>query len=395
MREGTGTRLSFIQATSIIAGYGIGGGVLAVPFLVSLNGVAVSLAVIALAYGASLVLHLLIGELSAGDGTGKQMVELYRKYLFTGKFGAAFTWIFFVVMGVVFLANLAAYVAGGDEVLRESLGLASPWGSVAFYVAAAAIAALGLKVLGIAEQWAVTTMAILFVALAVATIVVRLGAGGPAAAWSVAATAPLPAPERPMALFGMAMFCFAAFFSVPQAVVGLSDRPRLIAKAITAGLGINAVIIVLVTGMSLIASDSVTQIATVGWARTLGPWAEVTGTAFVILAMLTSYWSISFALSTMVEERLKVPRITAWLIATLPTLVIALAGFSGFLGFMRTAGGGIAILVAVLFLPTYYRYRRTVAGCAILPRFMDGSWVAWVVAIAYIAMAVGSMVTIK
>jgi amino acid permease len=34
------TRLSFAEATSIIAGYGIGGGVLALPYLVSRNGVA-------------------------------------------------------------------------------------------------------------------------------------------------------------------------------------------------------------------------------------------------------------------------------------------------------------------------------------------------------------------
>lgn len=45
-----GTRLSFAEATSIIAGYGIGGGILALPWLVSRNGIAISLLVIAAAH---------------------------------------------------------------------------------------------------------------------------------------------------------------------------------------------------------------------------------------------------------------------------------------------------------------------------------------------------------
>ena len=137
-----------------------------------------------------------------------------------------------------------------------------------------------------------------------------------------------------------------------------------------------------------------TEIATVGWARTLGPWAEGAGTAFVLLAMLTSYWSISFALSTIVEQRLKTPRIAAWAIATLPTLALALAGLGGFMDFMRTAGGGIAILIAALFLPAFYRYRRARAEPAILPRWLDRPWAGWVIGVAYALMAVGSVVSI-
>lgn len=391
----TGTsRLSFAEATSIIAGYGIGGGILALPWLVSRNGIFVSALVIAAAYVASLLLHLYIAELAAGDGTGSQIVELYRKYLFTGRLGAFFTWVFFVVMGVVFLANLAAYVAGSNEALAQGLGIPAPWGGVIFYVLAATVAALGLKVLGMAEKWAVTGMAILFIVLTAATVVARVRIGGTAAAWPVALRTIPAGASLPLALFGMSMFCFAAFFSVPQAAAGLSDRPHLIGKAVAAGLGINAALIFLVTTMSLIASDQMTEIATVGWARTLGPWAEAAGTAFVLLAMLTSYWSISFALSTIVQERLRVPHIAAWAIATVPTLVLALAGLGGFMDFMRTAGGGIAILIAVLFLPAFYRYRRTRDKPAILPAVLDRPWAGWVIGVAYVLMAAGSVVTI-
>ncbi|HOX48561.1 MAG TPA: aromatic amino acid transport family protein [Spirochaetales bacterium] len=397
--------LSFAEATSIIAGYGIGGGVLALPYLVSLNGLLPSAAVLVAAYCLSLLLHLMIAELSAGDGSGSQIVELFRKYLFTGKGGAALTWVFFAAMGAVFLANLAAYVAGGSEVLAAA-GLPAPWGGLLFYAAAAAVAAFGLKVLGVAEKWAVGAMSLLFAVLVAASLV-ALGKGGAgagaaeAAATAAAATAAaaLKAP-RLLALYGMAMFCFAAFFSVPQAVAGLAGRPKLVPKAVAAGLGVNFGLILVVTALSLLLSKEPTAIATVGWGRALGPWAEAAGTAFVILAMLTSYWSISFALSSMLKERLGLGNFPAWLLATAPTLLLALAGLGGFLDFMRTAGGAIAVLVAVLLVPAYRRYRKARAAAgqetpALLhPLFASPAW-DWVAAVAYLLMAVGSSLPIK
>ena len=400
-------RLSFIEATSIIAGYGIGGGVLALPYLVSLNGILPSAAVLAAAYCLSLLLHLMIAELSAGDGSGSQIVELFRKYLFTGKGGAALTWVFFAAMGAVFLANLAAYVAGGSEVLAAA-GLPAPWGGILFYAAAAAVAAFGLKVLGVAEKWAAGAMTLLFAVLVAASLVAigkgGAGAGGAAAGAgaveaAAAGAAALRAP-RLLALYGMAMFCFAAFFSVPQAVAGLAGRPRLVPKAVAAGLGVNFGLILVVTALSLLLSKEPTAIATVGWGRALGPWAEAAGTAFVILAMLTSYWSISFALSSMLKERLGLGNFPAWLLATAPTLLLALAGLGGFLGFMRTAGGAIAVLVAVLLVPAYRRYRKARAAAgqeapALLhPLLASPAW-DWVAAVAYLLMAVGSSLPVK
>lgn len=383
--------LSFPEATAIIAGYGIGGGMLALPYLVSLNGIGPSALVLAGAYALSLLLHLMIAELAAGDGSGRQIVELFREYLFTGKGGRILTWVFFGVMGVVFVANLAAYIAGGSEILA-ALGLAEPWGGIAFYAVAAAVAAFGLKVLGVAEKWAVGAMAVLFVALVTASLAVLAGTGFSS---SAPASALSPDMSSLLALYGMAMFCFAAFFSVPQAALGLADRPTLIPRAVAAGLGVNFALILLVTTLSLLLSPEPTTIATVGWGRALGPWAEIAGTGFVLLAMLTSYWSISFALSSMIRERLGLGNFPSWFLATVPTLVLALAGFGGFLEFMRTAGGAIAVLVAVLFVPAYRRYRNRKGEPVILPSVLSGRTWDWLAVVAYLAMAAGSLVPIE
>jgi len=379
--------LGFWQSASIIAGYGIGGGVLALPYLVSLNGIAVAAAVILVAYCLSLLLHLMIAELSAGDGSGRQIIELLDRYLFVGRWGKVLTWILFTLMGFAFLANLAAYVAGGREVFA-SLGVGNIAGSILFYAMAAVVVAFGLRALGFAESAAIAGMIVVFAVLAVLTLTKTAGAAASAA--SVPQRAPAsPGINRILALYGMSMFSFAAFFSVPQAVRGLADRPKLIVPVVAAGLGINFVVILVVTGLALAVPGEVTTVATIGWTRYLGPAASVLGAVFVTLAMLSSYWSIAQALASILRERLGIGQFAAFIVATLPTLLLSFLG--GFLGFMRTAGGGIAVLVAVLILPTYARYRRTREKTAILPESFDFRGMGWIVAAAYILMAVGSM----
>jgi amino acid permease len=386
-----GKKLTLREASGIIAGYGIGGGVLALPFLVSLNGLGASLLVISAAYFLSLLLHLMIAELCAGEGSGKQILELFKKYLFTGRSGGILTWFFFILMAIAFFTNLAAYVAGGGEVLAslcDSIGVPVAAGNLAFYAAAAAVAAMGLKALGVAEKWAIALMFVLFAALAVATLAKVAGTG-----LAFASRPPSPTPRRILALYGMAMFSFSAFFSVPQAVKGLSDRPQLIARAVASGLGINAGIVAAVIVLTLAVPGDITAIATVGWAKALGSWAGVAGTVFVMLAMLTSYWSIAQALADIFRERLGIGAFPAFLAATVPTLALSFAG--GFLGFMRTAGGGIAVLVAVLLVPAYRNYRARVSATCLLPAFMDKPLWGWVAAAAYLCMAAGSMIEIR
>ena len=102
----------------------------------------------------------------------------------------------------------------------------------------------------------------------------------------------------------------------------------------------------------------------------IGPWASILGSVFFLLALLTTYWSISYALGTIVRERLSVGRVPAWLLATLPNIALALSGLTGFMGFVRLAGGAIALLVALLFVPGIPF--PTSAGEPVLPGLIDG-----------------------
>ena len=53
-------KLSLFEASSLIAGIGIGGGIMAVPYLASFNGFAEIFAAMTAAYTISLILHLMI-----------------------------------------------------------------------------------------------------------------------------------------------------------------------------------------------------------------------------------------------------------------------------------------------------------------------------------------------
>ena len=380
--------LTVFEAASVVAGYGIGAGIMAVPWMVSRSGLWQSLLVMAVAYGVSVLLHLMIAQLALGSSTtgGFQIVEIFRAYLFRGRLREFLTWVFFVLMFLVLTLNLAAYVAGAGDIVAGLTGLPARLGGALFSVLAAGVVVLGLKGLGVSEKIAVVSMLALFGALFIGTMTApfqRLPLGG---AWGA----------QTLALFGVVMFCFASFFAVPQVVEGMKDRPGKVRGAVLLGIGLNLAIVLLVTLLALVASREVTQVAIVGWAAAIGPWASILGSVFFLLALLTTYWSISFALRTIVQERLRLGTVPAWLVATLPNIALALTGFTGFLGFVRLAGGAIALLVALLLVPAYQQYRKSVPGqrLPIMSGALENPAWAWIAMGGYILMAVGSFIGI-
>ena len=251
-----------------------------------------------------------------------------------------------------------------------------------FYAAAASVVLFGLKAVGISEKIAVTIIFLLIGILAVASFFAKLhpvNMGGTTL-------------NAGLAYFGMAMFAMSAYFSIPQAVEGLGRDIKKIKKAVFLGLFNNFVLIVVITLCSLIASDGITEVAMVGWSRGIGSWAQIVGGVFTILAMLTTYWSLSLALGSIIDEQFALGTRICWIIATLPSLILAICGFAGFLEFMRLAGGLIGIIVAVMIVPAYRNARKEVAG-SILDK-TGGTLTQIIIIIAYLLMGIGSVVSI-
>ena len=357
------TKLTTWQAACIITGYGVGSGIMTLPYLVNRAGIISCIVILLVAFFFSYCMHMMLAEMIIGSGRDAQIVTMFKKFLFKGKFARVLTAVFFALTVVVLIANLAAYIAGGAEILQAA-GLSPMAAKLVFYAIAASVVLFGLKVLGMSES--------ISIAIIIAIIAVLAGAS----------------------LFHlMAMFSFVAFFSVPQAVQGLNGNPAKVRHAILLGLGLNLAFIVVIVGCSLAASASVTELAIIGWSQGIGTWAQVLGSVFTILAMLTTYWSISLALSDIVREQTNWNKNLCWLIATLPSLLLVLANAGSFLDIMRIVGGLISVMIAILVVPAYRACRKE-NGQTLLPTSLSSLPMQILVAGAFIIAAVGSAVSI-
>ncbi|MDD4010828.1 MAG: aromatic amino acid transport family protein [Sphaerochaetaceae bacterium] len=288
------SRLSFIEATSIIIGHGVGSGILAVPYLASRVSWQAVLGIVALAYVINLILHLLIAELALNNG-GRQFIKCFESELFTGKLKKLFTSLAFAMLGLSVLMNVSGFIAGSAAVLESWLGLSPRLAMIIYYVASAAVVFFGMKSVGIFEKVAVSAMAMVIAALFTATLTSPISQ----------LPAITKAPGNLLALYSMVSFSLSAVMSVPQVVKGLDGDPRAIRLSIVAGTGANTAMLLAVTFMTLLgAGSSITQKgALVDLSAHLGGWVSVIGYIFSLLALTTSLWASTLNLRDIVSEQ--------------------------------------------------------------------------------------------
>ena len=372
-------KLSTWEAACIITGYGIGSGVMSMPYLAQRIGIINASVILLLAFAASCVLHLMIAELSLKTEDGGQIISCLNRFLFKGKYKKYLSASFFILMLLVLLTNLTGYITASAEIITGFLGMPEIVSMFIFYAAACIVVLFGLKAVGVSEKYCIFAIYLLLGVLGYFSLKKKFN--------------PLPLlnidVKGILAYYGMAMFSLSAFFSVPQAARGLGGDRKEIRKAIFIGFLNNLIMIAVINVCSLLVSPEVTEVAMTGWSAGLGVWAQIVGGLFTILAMLSTYWSLSLALSDTVREALSVGKKQAWVIATFPSLVIAIVNPYGFLGLMRTAGGLVSIIIAVMIVPAFMNARKT-EGVSMLDN--NGNAVCAAVIIAYILMGVGSAV---
>ena len=342
------SRLTFMEAASIIVGHGVGSGILAVPFLASRNRWQDFLWIVLAAYLINLVLHFMIAELSYNNN-GAQFIKCFEKELFTGKLKTLATWVAFGFLGFSVLVNVSGFIAGAAAVFSAWFSLPTTLGMLLYYVLAASVVYAGMKFVGICEKIAVCSMVGVIGVLFAATL--------------LSDTSPLPsemiAGSNMLALYSMAAFSLSAVMSVPQVVKGLNGSRRQIRGSIALGTGINAALILLITFMTLLgAGKNITENgALVDLSFHLGGWVSIVGYLFSLLALSTSFWANTLNLRDIIHEQSKWKKQAGWLISTLPCLFIALLGIQSFVGFTRLAGV-VQILTGVGIIIAYHRSRK-------------------------------------
>ena len=378
------SRLTFLEATSIIVGHGVGAGILAVPYLASRAPWWDFFWILALAYFINLILHLMIAELSLNNG-GAQFVKCFENELFTGRFKKIATWIVFGFLAFSVLCNVASFITGSAAVFSSWFGLPSWAGMLLYYVIAGLVVFFGMKIVGICEKYSVIAMVVVIGILFTATLRSQMS--------------PLPstlyANTNHMALYSTVAFSLSAVMSVPQVVKGVNGNRKKIIGAIAAGTGINTFLIIVVTFMTLLgAGTAITKNgALVDLSAHLGGWVSIVGYVFSLLALSTSFWANTLNMRDIISEQTKWNLKLCWLLATLPCLLLALFGMASFVGFARLAGV-IQVLTGIGIIIAYSRSRRRTGLSPICGRFGTLPFQILVI-LGSIAATVGSVLAVK
>lgn len=381
---------SVFAASAIVAGNGIGSGVMAIPYFVSKAGWINGIVAFALAYIISVFLHLMIAQIMFMTGDTADILSAFNTFLFKGKLKNVLKISFFIIMVVVLETTLAAYIAGAAEIFAEFFPMISGeiLGTI-FFVLAAVVVLLGLRAICISEKVTISVMGIILL-LAVIFSLKNINNNILTGFFPTAGVSVI---SGFAATFSMIMFSFSAIFSVPQVIECLDHDEKKVRKSIFYGFLINLVISVIVTVCAVITSSEVTKVAIVGWTEAVGGIIQILGSLFILLAMFTSYWSIGFATTQIISNQTKKTFGLSFVLATVPALILTFILSSGFMEYMKIAGGAVAVIISLMLIPTYLICTKGKKVTILNPIEASKASIA-IVFFMYMVMAIGSFITI-
>lgn len=75
------TKLTTWQAACIITGYGVGSGIMTLPYLVNRAGIISCIVILLVAFFFSYCMHMMLAEMIIGSGRDAQIVTMFKKIL--------------------------------------------------------------------------------------------------------------------------------------------------------------------------------------------------------------------------------------------------------------------------------------------------------------------------
>lgn len=368
----------------LVAGAGLGTGILTLPYAISRIGVYGTLMAAFLAYASSLILYYMIADLALHSHNG-QLLEILQQHLFRGKYKKLLTTIFFFVLAAILLENLVVYILCAADVITDLSGIGIHLSKIIFYVVASAVVFLGIKAIGRGEKagmyfTAGAVFLLLFLSLFHIKNHLDFSVGRPSSV---------------LAVYGLFMFAFSAIFSIVQVCNYIEDKSAV--KAVVRnGLFLNMVLTLLFGAVTILASDEVTDIATIGLSDSLPyRFAKVVCSVLVIASMLTSYWSIGLAFVDVIREYLGTGRRISWLISTVPTIVLVIALPLSVMEYIQLIAGGLSVMLGLLVVPAYRNAVKNSSKTLLLGKYGKSKIMLGVTIACIILMAVSSFIPVS
>ena len=329
---------AFYEAVATLTGCIIGAGILGIPYVVVRSGFWTGMLVIIGLGLASLLIHLLTGEVALRSKTCHQLVGYATKYL--GKPGK-YLMTASMIIGVY--GALIAYTLGTSESLSALFGGPVWMWAVIFYALMSALIYGGIQMLEKSELWMEGLKFVVFIAILVVLFSSKYfsSARFVGFAW-----------EKLLIPYGVVLFAYAGTAAIPEVREELQKCKLLTRNAIIWGsvipmitYALFAIAVVGVTG------GLTTEVATIGIAKATGGFTFILLHVFAILAMATSFIALGYALKDMYHLDFKLPHGESWILTiAIPALLIGV-GIHSFVDTLQVAGvfaGGLAGITIVL-----------------------------------------------
>ena len=374
--------LTFTESLMLVAGAGIGTGILTIPYAIDKIGVFGTLTALLLAYAASVLMYLIIADLTRNSEKPDDLLAILDEHLFRGKGKRALNIAFLILLVLLLLENLVVYILCAGNVLTDLLGINGTVTKIMFYALASVVVLFGVKGMGVGEK-----LSMLLIGGAV-LVLMALSFFNVKRTLSVS----FGTPSTVFAVYGLFMFAFSAIFSIIQVCNHIEKREQT-GKAVIGGLTLNALITAAFTAAVILGSDTVTEIATIGLSASIGiPLVKLLCSVLVLLAMFTSFWSSGFAFSDVVGGQFGLSARLSWFIATVPALLIAVFLPLGVLDYVQIGAGALSIILVIVVLPAYQNAVKNPKERLLLGRCSGNQFMIAAVAVAVILMAVSSFI---
>ena len=377
-------KLSKFEATMLVAGAGLGTGILTLPYAISKIGVYGTLAASLFAYVSSLIIYYMIADLALHSHNG-QLLEILQQHLFRGKYKKLLTTVFFFVLAAILLENLVVYILCASDVITDLSGIGLNISKIIFYAFASVVVFLGIKAIGRGERAGMYfTAGAVFLLLILSLFHMKNHLNFS-----------FGTPSLVLAVYGLFMFAFSAIFSIVQVCNYIEDKSAV--KAVVRnGLFINMVLTLIFGAVTILASDEVTDIATIGLSNSLPYYfVKVICSVFVIVSMLTSYWSIGLAFVDVIKEYLRTSRRISWLISTVPTIVIVLLLPFSVMEYIQLIAGGLSVMLGLLVIPAYRNAVRDSERTLLLGKYAKSKTLLGVAIASVLLMAISSFIPVS
>lgn len=329
---------AYYSAIATLTGCIIGAGIFGIPYVVVRAGFWTGMLVMVCLGAATLLVHLLAGEVSLRSNKCHQLVGYAEKYL--GKKGK-YLMAASMVIGVY--GAMIAYTIGVSESLSILFGGSQAFWAVVFYAAMGWLLHGGIKMLEESEMWMEGVKFIAFFIILALLFFSPHFSSGKFIGFSWQAL---------LVPYGVILFAYMGTAAIPEVREAMNKCRLLTKRAIIIGTIIPMLVYFLFTLAVIgVTGGSTTELATIGLAPFISNFGFMLLQVFAVLAMASSFVALGYALKESYCMDFKLPHGEAWLLTLVIPVALMLIGITSFIEALQVTGafaGGIAGIVIVL-----------------------------------------------